>query len=40
MDKDIIFHVNDLNLYYGDKHALKSVAMDIKKNKITALNWT
>lgn len=37
MDKDIIFHVNDLNLYYGDKHALKSVAMDIKKNKITAL---
>lgn len=37
MNNDIIFHVNDLNLYYGDKHALKSVAMDIKKNKITAL---
>lgn len=37
MNNDIIFHVNDLNLYYGDKHALKSVAMNIKKNKITAL---
>ena len=37
MNKDIIFHVDDLNLYYGEKHALKSVGMDIEKNKITAL---
>ena len=25
-----------LNLYYGQKHALKDVSLDIKKNKITA----
>lgn len=27
---------NNLNLFYGDKHALKSVNLDIKTNKITA----
>ena len=26
-----------LNLYYGQKHALKDVSLDIKENKITAL---
>ena len=25
-----------LNLYYGQKHALKDVNLDIKENKITA----
>ena len=25
-----------LNLYYGQKHALKDVSLDIKENKITA----
>ena len=29
--------VRDLNLYYGDNHALHSVDMDLYKNKITAL---
>lgn len=29
--------VKNLNLYYGENHALKNVSMDIKKNAITAL---
>jgi phosphate transport system ATP-binding protein len=29
--------VSDLNLYYQDFHALKSVSMEIKANKITAI---
>ena len=29
--------VRDLNLYYGDNHALHNVDMDIYQNKITAL---
>lgn len=32
-----IFHVENLNLYYGEKHALINVGMDIEKNKVTAL---
>lgn len=35
MDK--IIKVTDLNLYYGNNHALKNVAIDIEKNKVTAL---
>lgn len=29
--------VNNLDLYYGDNHALKSVCIEIEENKITAL---
>ena len=29
--------IRDLNLWYGENHALKNVTMPIKKNKITAL---
>lgn len=29
--------ISDLNLYYGDNHALHNINMDIYKNKITAL---
>lgn len=29
--------VTNLNLYYGENHALKNVSMDIKENAITAL---
>lgn len=36
MDKDTIISVKDLNLYYGENHALKNVNMDIKRNAITA----
>ncbi|HRX43163.1 MAG TPA: ATP-binding cassette domain-containing protein, partial [Clostridia bacterium] len=27
----------DLNLHYGDHHALKDISMDIEENKVTAL---
>lgn len=33
---DIIIAAKDLNLHYGDFHALKNVNMDIPKNEITA----
>ena len=33
---DPIVEVNDANLYYGQKQALKSIYMDIPKNKATA----
>jgi len=33
---DPIVQVNDLNLYYGSKQALKDIYMDIPKNKATA----
>ena len=33
---DPIVEVNDLNLYYGSKQALKNIFMDIPKNKATA----
>ncbi len=33
---DPIVEVNDANLYYGEKQALKSIYMDIPKNKATA----
>ena len=32
-----IISVKDLDLYYGEKHALHKINMDIKKNSITAL---
>ncbi len=32
-----IFHVENLNLFYGEKHALKNIKMDIRKNRVTAL---
>lgn len=34
---NIMFHVEELNLYYGDKHALQDIAMDIRSNQVTAL---
>ena len=30
------FNVKDLNLYYGNFHALKGISMDIKEKEITA----
>ncbi|MDD6192065.1 MAG: phosphate ABC transporter ATP-binding protein PstB [Lachnospiraceae bacterium] len=36
MDKAIKVSVRDLNLYYGENHALKNVNMDIRENAITA----
>ena len=37
MKKEPVFHVEHLNLFYGEKHALKDIGMDIEQNKITAL---
>jgi phosphate transport system ATP-binding protein len=34
---DNIISAKDLNLYYGDNHALKDLAIDMERNKITAL---
>ena len=36
MRDDIKISVRDLNVYYGDNHALKDVNIDIRKNAITA----
>ena len=33
---DTCFNIKDLDLYYGDKQALKKISMDIYKNKVTA----
>jgi phosphate transport system ATP-binding protein len=35
--KAIKISVNDLNLYYGEYHALKQITMDIREGEITAL---
>ncbi len=34
---NITFDVKNLNLYYGDFHALKNINLEIKHNKVTAL---
>ena len=36
VDDSVKFHVNNLELYYKDFHALKRVSMDIPQKKITA----
>lgn len=36
MSDDSKISVRDLNLYYGENHALKNVSMDIRANAITA----
>lgn len=33
---DTVFKVKNLDLYYGEKHALKNINIDIYKNKVTA----
>ena len=36
MENSVKISVKDLNLYYGENHALKNVNMDIRENAITA----
>ena len=36
MEKKTKIQVRDLNLWYGENHALKNVNMDIKEKSITA----
>lgn len=35
--RDIKISAKNLNLYYGENHALKNINMDIRKNAVTAL---
>ena len=37
MSEEIKISARNLNLYYGENHALKDINMDIKKNAVTAL---
>ena len=37
VDREISVSINDLNIFYGDYHAIKSVTMDIAAKDITAL---
>ena len=37
MNEEIKISAKNLNLYYGENHALKDINMDIKKNAVTAL---
>ena len=37
MNEEIKISARNLNLYYGENHALKDINMDIKKNAVTAL---
>lgn len=37
MNEEIQISARNLNLYYGENHALKDINMDIKKNAVTAL---
>lgn len=36
MDRQIKFAINDVNVYYGPKHALKNVGLDIAAREVTA----
>ncbi|MCR5742873.1 MAG: phosphate ABC transporter ATP-binding protein PstB [Lachnospiraceae bacterium] len=36
MNDNVKISVSELNLYYGDNHALKNVSLDIKQNAVTA----
>jgi phosphate transport system ATP-binding protein len=37
MDSQFCIYTKSLNVYYGDKHALKNVSLDIYPNHVTAL---
>ena len=34
---DALFHIEDLNVHYGDFHAVRDVSLDIPRNRITAM---
>lgn len=36
-EKEIVYDVKKLNLWYGDNHALKDISLQIAKNEITAI---
>ena len=37
LNETVKISAKDVNLFYGENHALKNINMDIKKNKVTAL---
>lgn len=36
-NKEIVYKTNELNLWYGDNHALKNINLDIYENEVTAI---
>ncbi|WP_434547385.1 phosphate ABC transporter ATP-binding protein PstB [Mammaliicoccus sciuri] len=36
-DKNIVYKTNNLDLWYGDFHALKNINLDIAENEVTAI---
>lgn len=36
-EKNAVFSVRDLNLWYGEDHALKNINLDLNENEITAI---
>src|ERR687898_508509 len=35
--RDVIFDVDDINVFYGESKAIRNVTLDIRRNEITAL---
>ncbi|WP_246861071.1 phosphate ABC transporter ATP-binding protein PstB [Bacillus sp. REN3] len=36
-NKKIVYHTKDLNLWYGEGHALKNINLEINENEVTAI---
>ncbi|QHC04778.1 phosphate ABC transporter ATP-binding protein [Anoxybacillus sp. PDR2] len=36
-DKEIVYRTSELNLWYGEHHALKNIYLDIYENEVTAI---
>ena len=37
LNRDIVYKTKDLNLWYGENHALKNINLDIMENEVTAI---
>ena len=37
VDKNVVFNTKDLNLWYGEHHALKNINLEIYENEVTAI---
>lgn len=36
-DRELVYETTDLNLWYGENHALKNINLDIAENEVTAI---
>ena len=36
-NKEIVYKTSELNLWYGENHALKNIDLDIYENEVTAI---